>query len=56
MDVTRLEQCAYLKHDGSPRDSSVRKGIVPLDFHKLTVAFSSIYPWHYGYCDVATLF
>ena len=40
---------------GLLRDSSVRKGIVPLGFHKLTVTFSSIYPSQYGYFDVGTL-
>ena len=35
--------------------SSVRKGIVPHSFHKLTVPFSSISLPQYGYFDVGTL-
>ena len=56
INMTRLEQRGSLKRGGSPRDSSVRKGIVPHGFHKLTVALSSISPSNYAHFDVGTLF
>jgi hypothetical protein len=45
-----------LKRGSLSHDCSVRKGIVPHSFHKLTVVFSSISPSQYGYFDIGMLF
>jgi hypothetical protein len=52
MDMTQLEQHAYILIAILRGRSSVWKGIVPHGLHKLTVTFSSISPSQYGYFDV----
>ena len=54
MDVTRLEQRAYIK--GEMLQNCREVVIVPHDLHKLTVASSSISHSQYGYFYVGRLF
>ena len=63
MDVTRLEQCAYIKIvilqgriARKFHSELVQERIVLHGLHKLTVAFSIISPLQYGYSDIGMLF
>ena len=53
INVTQLEQSAYIKIAVMQGRTSVQKGIVPHGFHKFSVAFSSICPLKCSYFDVS---
>ena len=63
MDVTWLEQCAYIKiailwgRNAREYYSKLVEAVRKIyGFHKLTVAFSNISPSQYGYFDVGMVF